>query len=384
MSLAARRTMNATHAMLLNCFKIFRILIDSMDLSEEDDNGWEILSDLYTFIYPGGTCLEAKSELLLWILRMSSFELQTNIIGARYTDMLYWTSRSEAGLPEAFDLLLNLGGNGIINIVPHDTYGYAVLHQKIVYSQECPLSEVLARGPSLHQVCFDIDITPYEESPTSLAMYSSRMFAHWRRALVNTEVDLETFVEQELEQNLELHPGWRKENLLDLFAHGDRPDLHVPKYRTCSDCVRSYFSVEVQPYWLHTLKRIKERRYGDDAASAGSEVNEQDNSSDLGSAGEALNSSSDATHERDAAGNVPFIDLDELPSESESEASTSDCSATTPIRSDCLYGKHEIVCMYCWVYLKETGTRRQRGVRNRILQDSSADEDEFSPFHIHS
>ena len=220
-------------------------------------------------------------------------------------------------------------------------------HERLVSSMdEDEVTEVLARGADVHRLGIDTYYTPYEESPTSLAMYSSRTFTYWLYALASVGVDLESFIDQELELNLEVHPGWEKETLGALFAHGDRPDLHVPYTRTCSDCAVESIRVFVQPYWRHLHENIKQREYHEDPTPPGPEVAEEENA-DRGNARESVSSkSSDPTYEPETTGNVPFVNLKEE-SKSKSKEDRSRQRTKTPIRSVCMYGRHELVCMDC-------------------------------------
>ena len=258
------------------------------------------------------------------------------------------------------------------------------------------LSAVVARGPDLHRRGCDTYYTPFEESPTSLSMYSAKGFSKWLRALDSVDVDLENFIDQELEQNLEVHAGWEKETLLELFTHGDRPDLHHPDGWTCCDCSKDILGVEVQPYWRHSIERFIARTHPYDPVSAVSEVDE-DESVDLGSTEEVASSSTDLTPKLDTTGNDTLLNPGEVPavleSESEPEADTGEDSATTPIGSVCLYGKLEYVCMDCWLYYTRIGTRKQPSEpaadedssknKNTPPSDDSS-ECEYSPFLIHS
>ena len=366
-----------------------RMLVDSMDFSEEDGDGWEVLKGLSCASNGGVT-----SKVLLWILRLLSFELKTNIVERHFAYMLSWTIPygSSPEEVEATDLLLNLGGHGMINALPGTTDGYVVLHEVIL---KCwwgdRVSAVVARGPDLHRRCFDTSYTPFEESPTSIAMYSARTFSHWLRALAGVDVDLEKFIDQELELNPEVHTGWEKETLLELFAAGDRPDLHPALPTLCNDCLKMGSRVEVQPYWRHLLERIKERKPPYGPVAAVSEVDE-DESHDLGSLGEAASFSTDLDPALGDSENVPLPnpDLDSTESEVKLEADGSENSARTQSGSVCLYGKLERVCIACWLYYERTGTRKQPA-RNETLskdEDSSPREDssecEYSPYLIHS
>ena len=399
--LATNRATDITQAMLSEVFGTFRLLIDSMDFLDEYGDGWNFLQELCYFTSGMGGSKEAMSDLLLWMLQLSSFELTTNIIEGRYSSMLYWTLRPGPKLSAVSDLLLKLGGDGVIDVTLDGRDGYTVLHRQLVHIAVHTIREVLARGPDLHRQGTDTFHTPYKGSPTSLAMYSSQGFTYWLRALANVDVDLENFIGQELEQNLEVHPGWEKETLLALFTHGDRPDLHAPYSRTCSDCTREIYGLQVQPYWRHLLDQIKERRHPEDAAPPSPEVAEEENA-DRGSAGEAVSCSwSDPTFEQDTTWNVSLVvPEEEEESESEWEEDGSKQRPKTPIRSDCMYGMHELVCMDCWLYYEETGTRRPLHAQKLVSQAPDADEDssddenspskddssecEYSPFLIHS
>ncbi len=384
--LAAENSHFTTDAMLSNVFDTFRVLFDSMDLLEDDCDGWKVLCQLCKSCCVLSGDAEAKRNLLLWILRLSSFELKTNIIEQRYAQMLYWTLRPEPRLAEASDLLLNLGGLNMIDAVRF-VDGRTALHSEVASPTVGP-SSILARGANPHRRCSDSVLTPYEESPTSLAMYSSRAFTSWLHALISFEVDLEDFIDQELQQNVEVHLGWEKETLLELFEHGDRPDLHVEERMKCSDCGEDYFSVAVQPYWQEIIERIRTRRYPYDPAIAGSEI-DKDEITDLGSVGEAASSSSEQSQKPDTTGSDPFINLDnELSLEAESEDDTSEYSAATTTGWECKYEWDELICMGCWIHYKRTGTRRSRDEDPSEREDSfssdDSSEDGYSPLLIHS
>ena len=355
-----------------------------MDFSHEDGDGWEVLYQL-SHASDGNV----HSKVLLWILRLLSLELKTNIVEAHFARMLDWLFCYEPK-PERFeasDLLLNLGGHGIINTPFIGTLGYSVLHVTVSCGfWKDNVSAVVARGSDLHRRGLETLYTPFEESPTSLAMYSERVFSYWLRALADVDVDIENFIDQELERNPEVHAGWEKETLLELFAHGDRPDLHRLDMWTCSDCLERITWVRVQPYWRHLLERIKGRLYPYDPVSAVSEVDE-DEDVDLDSC------STDLTPELDATRNVSPPKPDEIPSkeESETEADISNDITTTQSESICLYDKHELVCMDCWLHYKRTGTRKQPqsededwSKRKDVPSNDDSSECEYSPFLIHS
>lgn len=381
-TLAAGSIWNTTHAVLTEVFDTFRLFLDTMDFLEENGDGWTVLLRLCDSVCE--TPQGCSRELLPKMLRLSSFELKTNISIRSYALMLSYLLVPEPTLLEASDFLLRLGGPGIIDAVADATDAYNLLHERIAYAEHTDdMSVVVARGPDLHRQVFDASYTPYVESPTSLAMYSSWAFADWQHALVDNDVDLEKFIDQELEQNSELHPGWEKDTLRDLITHGARPDLHVRRDRRCSDCTSDEVLVRVQPYWRHLLDMFREGLHPYDPAPAGSEVGNEENA-DRGSVAEALtSSSSNPSQNPKFEENGPLDSLDELASEPGSEDDISESSATKSIRSDCLYGKHEIVCMNCWLHYKRTRTRGPPEYEDSSSSDDPS-ENEYSPYLIHS
>ena len=275
------------------------------------------------------------------MLQLSRFEVRMNVIESKYVNMLYWVLKSAPELAGAFDLLLNLGGASLIDAVGSVFQQYTLLYSALArVVHEDYVSFVVAKGPNLHQVCFDDPYTesPYTESPISLAMYSSLAFGTWLYALVEAEVDFKSFIDQELEQNFEVHADWEKATLLDLFTHGDRPDLHVTNFSECSDCKMCSLCepLVVQPYWRPLLERTKRGLYVRDPAQVSSELN-GDKVTDHDSLGEAISSLTDLTPKPDTMGDVSLADLEAISSESESEEDTSEYSRTSDIGSNCLY-----------------------------------------------
>ena len=368
-----------------------RLLINSMDFYDADGEGWRVLIELSRA--SDGT---VQSKVLLWMIHLFKFELKANIVETHFASMLDWLfySALKPEQVEAVDLLLDLAGHGIINALQATTDGYPARHQAISdVFREDSTSAIIARSPDLHRRGFSSSYTPFEESPTSLTMYCARAFSCWLRALAKADVDLASFIDQELELNLEVHAGWEKETLLELFAHGDRPDLHHPDRLgsfkwICSDCLDEKSGVMIQPYWFHLLGRIKGKMHPYDPLSAVSEVDE-DESDDLGSLGKAASCSTDLTPEPGSTEIIPLPNSNEDPAESESksEVDASEKPALIQGGSVCLYGKHEVVCMDCWLYYQQTGIRGPPEDLSET-EDSSSNVDssecEYSPYLIHS
>ena len=400
MKLAVTRSNHIDREILSKVFDSFRLLTDSMYFLAENGDGWDILLTLCDQTTHEAGDTDAKITLLLWMLRLLSFELKTYLIERHYSKILdYTVDLPDHRLDQATDLFLKLGGGKIIDVPPYYEDGYTLLHNQLAYSRNERLRAVLARGPDLHQLGFARNHTPQKESPTSLAMYSSWAFAGWFRGLVDFEVDLAKFIDQELTQNPMVHAGWEKETLLDLLAYDYEPDLCLRVRWPCSDCKKHNNTARVQPYWRHLLERIKQRIDPKDLAPSGPEVREKGNV-DVSSIMEAASNSSDPVHKPDSTGNVPLVDLNELRRDPLWKQDSHGYPTMISIRSDSIYGRDDVVCMDCWLYNLRTGTRSPREIWKRTLHyfddicdwslhtyplsGDGSSEDEYSPFYIHT
>ena len=123
--LAADQITKLPHITESEVFDTFRLLVDSMDFSDENSDGWEVLDGL-SF----KACVLDRYQVLLWMIRLLSFELKTNIVERHFAYMLDWVLlyELEPERVEAFDLLLNLGGRGIISASHGFKDGYTVFH----------------------------------------------------------------------------------------------------------------------------------------------------------------------------------------------------------------------------------------------------------------
>lgn len=97
---------------------------------------------------------------------------------------------------EGSDLLLNLGGYGMVNSPQGITDGYTVLYEVTFNCDwEDNLTAVIARCPDLHRRGFDTSYTPFEESSSSLAMYSARLFSNWLHVFALINLDREDLID---------------------------------------------------------------------------------------------------------------------------------------------------------------------------------------------
>ena len=351
-----------------------------MDFSESTGDGWEVLHSLAAITYWSDDDADGTKDILLWMLKLSSPELRTNLIEENYACLLFETYKPYRN--DITDLLLSLGSEGLIDAVEYPGH-YPLLHKLLASHRfRGDVSILLTKAPNLHRLAIRSRYNAHYESPTSLAMYSSYVFADWLCGLVAQRVDLEDFVDQELQQNPMVHAGWHKKTLLALFDYGYQADLDCQVDWTCSDCFRELSLAGIQPHWRLMAERIKQGLDPENLTLASPGVGEVD-SADVSRATMVKCCSSDLALEHNTTKNVSPADLKDLPSESESEDSHG-YPAMIQVQSECIYDRDEVVCMDCWLHCLRTGTRGPSEEESYPLSEDESSEDEFSPFHIHS
>ena len=150
--------------------------------------------------------------------------------------------------------------------------------------------------------------------------------------------------------------------LYHLFAYDHRSDLGLQDVWICSDC-HGIFEVRVKPYWRHLFERIKQRIDPNSPAHAGSEQSKKQGKKQNAEAW-CMTEDADPVDKPAVTEKIPRVHLNEFPSEPTPESkSTSELDphgypATISIRSDCVYAKHEGLCMDCWLHYWHTGIRR--------------------------
>ena len=364
--------------MLSDISDTFRLLIETLDFMDQDGNGWDVLFSLCDASNTVDGEPAARIALLVWMLRLVSSEIKLCGIERHYTTMLDWTLLEDTGLAEASRLLLRLGSPESVDKPIYYDGGYTILHHRAAFAEgQEPISVVLAQSPDVHRLGRDNDESPEEESPFSLALYSSWAFENWLDPLVTAGKGFEEFVTQEIQRNHTTHPGWEKETLFNLSTYDYLIDYNPLRPCQCSDCTKEISMITVQPHWRHFIERIKQ---GIDPyysrAEASSEIDEEE-SAEGRSRAEAVENTDDPTGLDDISSEM------EAESESESEAESKpesrwerwkpewelwdlnphDYPTTISLRSDCVYCPLDIVCMNCWLFYIKTGTRRNANRR---------------------
>ena len=372
-----------------------------MDFSDVDGNGWRVLTDLFSTNYEED--LEecgAQIQLVLWMLKLSICRLKMSPIKSQFANLLAHALSPDPRFEEAANLLLSLGGTELIDSTPLYSLGFGILHEVLMYSKGPEyLIPVLSKGPDLHRLCLEEYSTPQHESPTSLAMYSSRAFDDWRHVLLATQLDLEKFIGQELERNHAVHPGWHKETLLKLFAYNYPPFSDNRENRFCSDCHEWRQFPDVQPHWRHMLERIKHGLDPNSPDQVNSEMSEKDDA-EVRHIARATSGARDShlAHASDAPGRAPKVDCNEDQSVLESGRESDSVSGwasdfgddiheypeTVSVISDCVYAPHEVICMGCWLYYRHFGERYVRVADDDSVSDGESSSDEYSPYLIHT
>lgn len=430
LEVASYKMNKTTYSSLSRVFDTFRIHEEAMNFSDKDGSGWRIFGNV---VPPPGLVgkrdLEAEAALLLGMIKLSSFELKTYGFGHTLANMLESCLHHPVSNGSS-DLLLHIGGADLINHpLPSLTAcedvneGYPILHLSFIKIRIAEgLSQVLSKGPDLFRSAFNGITSPRKETPTSLAMYTSRTFESWRDGLISVGVDVEKFIKQELEKNQLVHTGWRSPTLLHVFSCDHSEYKSTQNFRDCSDCARDINSVIVQPHWRHRLERIRQGLDPDLPVQDDSEANDTELTG-LEISTDTLGSPYELVDE------IYGIEDGALHSDTLSSPGTDPALAPqrhfflggdphgyprmVSLLADCVYGRHEFVCMNCWLHYVRTGTRRQSGPRKRlpswIVRDSSSDrsftsedeslelgvsdvgssedeasEDGFSPYLIHT
>ena len=369
----------STYAISSSISDTLRLLLESMDFMDYDGSGWFVLLSLCDAASCSNGEPAARMALLIWMLKLSSSEIKMSGSERHYARLLDYTLRrhQDTGRVEASRLLLGLGGSKPVDKPPKYDGGYTILHSRAIYAKDQEqLKVVLALRPDIHRLGHDCEISPEEESPFSLVLYSSWAFECWLKALASIGKDPEQFVTEEIERNHTIYPGWKKETLLNLWTYDYGIAYVPPEFWPCADCAKRIYPVKVQPHWRHFLERIK---HGIDpyysSAEATSEVDEEE-SAESRSIAESGDNANDPTN------------VDDVNSEMEAESETGSVSelesgwesewqpewqpewdpgesdphvypTTISLESDCVYCPDEVICMNCWLFYIETGTRYQ-------------------------
>lgn len=143
---------------------------------------------------------------------------------------------------------------------PNHTHGYTLLHKAVAACCGKAAIDLSINGANLHICGTDVSYTYYLETPTSLAIRSSRAFCTWQSALRTGNIDLPYFVQEEMKTGVMREWGWSSSGLLEGFNTDfieERDNYRHEYFRVCEKDHLSICVVQVD--WLERLEEIRLR-----------------------------------------------------------------------------------------------------------------------------
>lgn len=328
-----------------------RVFADCLDFTFPEADGWETISYI-AHNSMSTSDEEAKLIFLVWILRLSSFDIRFNYIEASYARTLNFLMNGKER-DSAYHLFLSLGPKRAIDAVD-DSFTYSCLMKRMVYVEQ-GLSPYLSLSPDLHFTAYNSDYSPNTETPTSLAMYSSWAFHSWLAFLLLKQVDIASFVQAEIDQKILIKQGCSAQTLQTLFDWEFVACYDVEDDRICSDCSKCMIALIVQPYWLCILEQIKRGKH-----FGRLQGNRRCASLNI----RTCEAASDESWIEDQAGQP---------------SSPHRLTNTDGLRCD--YEFDDVTCMDCWLHYKRTGRRNNPPGPHWKKWHWLQDDDMFSPCH---
>ena len=374
-----------TRDKLVNAVDTCRIFENSLNIWDENGDGWDLLSYAHNWQFTTET--DPVTAFCSWFIKSSSPDIRDNFIEDQAWKAIY---RAYDGVAEVVDLLLGLiPAETLTNHVDLYHNLLPLLFSHIARRNWKIVDLLLAWGADPHHVYSTSLFSPVAESLLSFAMYSSWSFWAFRSALYNRDIDFKDFASKEVEEGRPLlDAGWQMETLTALLELEFEPDIspRVPEAynRRCDVCNRFiynrsfyhpvYCPVVVQPYWQSFLESVKSGIAPDDLRSIAQ--NEQASNSQRNPT--HLNGSTTHTADDSVLSQNPALSDDQAALlGQESPSNGVDISST-------IFDRKEIWCVWCWRHSKETGRRWSPSSETESFDEDDTSEDEFSPYLIHT
>lgn len=374
---------HTTSLQLSTAIDTLRLFTDEMDFIETDGDGWMALfcvQDASNRWEPDPATFSAKTDLFVWMLRLFSPEIRTYFMEKCYAQIL--TTAFQPGKERVHRLLLELGPVGAIDVVDKEEGGYTTLQTTLAYAEvSSDLEMILAFDPDVHRLGFDDFYSPIDETPLSLALYSSHPFRRFTDALKKGHYDLDEFVVQELwEESPLMKEGWTRQTLLALFEIDFEPDVGYTSLQHCDEC-QNRFVYELPPLrveiaWQQLLEHFKERHSPTAFETANSrgdpvdEVTENDTKDQT-----SMNPGQDADDVSNNSG------IEGSGTDSSGDSSSGDSSSETDqVSWERRFWQHTVVCARCWHDFKrktQSAVQKDFAGEDHYSEDS---EDGFSPY----
>ena len=240
-----------------------RLFSDSLDFFDYRGSGWSTLVLLLwnlSVSLPDGVSIDDinRDSLIPWMLRLPASDIKET---SRKEICPFLKALLSSNVEEeTSDVLLTLthqltdSNGGLGKYIPLQI---VICYVYAVNDMTFGVNLMLMKGANLHLAIDRFIFSGKSETPTSLALYSSFTFVKWRDALLRSSVDLEKFVEDEVQQSPLKDTGWNKVSLLALFRCDIQSD-NIPPI-DCDDCPESVSYIPLELSWREWLSRFKEK-----------------------------------------------------------------------------------------------------------------------------
>lgn len=259
---------------------ILRLFLTSADIHDPFNECWHLLREVVWC--NKGSANQCKYEVYTWLLSYLAQELASP---ATYFNSITFyvledaaNTSAQSGSISHFKFALDRCGNKVQTV---DRPGqFTFLNKAILLHDFEQAALLLRRGADVHTVGNQIDLSPVEETPTSLALYTFEGFGKWWNVLSVHGFDLSEFVRNELAQGPLERIGWGEHTLVRLFEMNKsvkedgwlqkRIDIHeCPRCGECS-CSDAHNAMIVDVQWQLLLEKIKRGgEYDDDRSRLG-------------------------------------------------------------------------------------------------------------------
>lgn len=215
-------------------------------------DGIQFLYNLLGVAYVDENRVPADRDVFGWAIRCSFDDLAHSLLGPWEATFLY--TAMTGGDIDAIILLTKAGLHpGTLN----PGTGYSALHMTALYQQDHALLMMLSRISNLAVVGLSLEHSLFPETPFSLALHNSCSFVRFRRALLWARAFDERFTVREIHPGPLGAAGWTSATLLELLFIRVSPfSANLDMNFTCRRCGSSS-GVKRELWWEHELEKVK-------------------------------------------------------------------------------------------------------------------------------
>ena len=311
-------------------------------------------------------------DVISWLLKIAGSEIKVSL---QTRDMAIFLSNLFCEHGHLIEYLRHLDPSLPISSM-RSPDGYTALHYQIAGG--ClAVSRNFIEVADLHTLGHDPFYSSDWETPTSLVLYSIWSFLRWRVALEDIGTDFKRFAFQETQKGRLYDIGFKEVTLRHLFTENcEHPYNEWPSNPACSDC-NSFYLLVVQPHWQMMIMQLNAKMEPDDVRDNESKSSEREDSMDRQVwSTESAQEQSSTNPTRSEAGQS-------LDPRAEMKSDTSRYPFNLKdVEFECPYDLNDLVCMDCWLHFQKQGHRRGKLLTTE--EDISDEEDDFSPFRVHT